>query len=62
MHDTHNMSDDQIRTGLSMMRKFFVPFGVGGALLGSVFLSTVFALIISIFVRTKEGEGAFKSV
>jgi hypothetical protein len=40
-----NMSDDQIKQGLDMMRKFFMPFAIGGMLIMSAILGAVASLI-----------------
>jgi hypothetical protein len=61
MRESNNMTPEQINNALSWMRRFFVPLGVAGALLGSVLLSTIFALIISIFVKTNESEGEIRA-
>lgn len=40
-----NMSDDQVKQGLDMMKKFFIPFAIGGTLIMSAILGAVASLI-----------------
>ena len=51
-----NMPAAQREAAIDMMERFFVPFAVGGAVIGQVFIALVGALIIAIFVRTKPEE------
>ncbi len=40
-----NVSDDQIKQALDMMKRFFIPFAIGGTLIMSAILGAVASLI-----------------
>jgi hypothetical protein len=57
------MSPQDVERMLTTVRRLAMPISVGGVLVSTVFFATIFALIISIFVQTKETSGAeIKSV
>lgn len=58
MRASKQMTTAQMDQAIDWTRKLFVPIAVVSAILGSVLLATLSALIVSIFVRTKEGETA----
>ena len=62
MLQSHNVNPGDINRTVDMMRKFVPISSTGGVLLGNVFFGTIFALIISIFVQTKEEQITVKSV
>ena len=40
-----NMSEDQITQGVEMGKKFFIPFAIGGIIIGSAIMGAISALI-----------------
>ena len=56
------MDPQKITKAMSWARQMFVPFATGGAIIGDVFFATLFALVIGIFVRTKETPDTIKAV
>ena len=61
MH-AQQIDQQKINTGMSMARQWFIPFAVGGTIVGDVLLATIFSLVIGIFARTKPEESAVKAV
>lgn len=53
-----NMSDEQMDTALSMTRKFFIPFAIGGALLMYLIMGVI-ASLIGAAVAKKNPTGPF---
>lgn len=45
------LSSQQIETSLEMMRRYFVPFGLGGAVLGDIAVATLISLGTSAFLK-----------
>jgi len=56
------MDPEKMRNAMSMMKSMFIPFGVGGALLGSVIFALIISLIVGALVKTNEGESGVKAV
>ncbi|HET6400070.1 MAG TPA: DUF4199 domain-containing protein [Candidatus Kapabacteria bacterium] len=56
------MTQQKIDSAMSMTRTMFIPFAVGGSIIGDVFFATLFSLVIGIFARTKEQPDAIKAV
>ena len=56
------MDPEKMQNAISMMKKMFIPFGIGGALFGSVIIALVISLIVGAFVKTKEGESGVRAV
>jgi hypothetical protein len=56
MHASKQMTAAQVDQAIDLTHKLFVPIAVVSAIFGNVVLATLAALIVSIFVRTKEGE------
>ena len=56
------MDPEKLRGAMSMMKSMFIPFGVGGALLGDTIFALIISLIVGAFVKTKEGEAGVKEV
>lgn len=50
-----NMSDEQIEQALSMTKKFFIPFMIGGMVFGYMFFGAILSLIAAA-IPTKKGE------
>jgi hypothetical protein len=40
-----NMSSDQVDQSVAMVRKFFIPFAIGGILIGTALIGAIAALI-----------------
>ena len=57
---TQQIDPEKINKAMSWGRQMFIPFATGGAVIGDVFLGTVFGLILGIFARTKEEPDAIK--
>lgn len=49
------MTEEQIEQGMSITRKFFIPFAALGVLIAFVFFGFIFSLITSAFLK-KEGD------
>lgn len=45
MAENPDMTDEQIDVALSMTRKFFLPFMIGGVIFGTMFFGAIFSLI-----------------
>jgi hypothetical protein len=45
MEAKNNLSEDQVQQSLTMVRKFFIPFAIGGVLIGTAILGAIAALI-----------------
>ena len=45
MEERGNLSDSQIEQGVEFTKKFFIPFAIGGTLLGTLIFGTVASLI-----------------
>ncbi len=56
------MDPEKIAKAMTWARRMFVPFAAGGAIIGDVFFGTLFALVVGIFVRSKEEPEAIKAV
>ncbi|HZK75633.1 MAG TPA: DUF4199 domain-containing protein [Candidatus Kapabacteria bacterium] len=59
---SRQMDPAQMQKAVSMMKQWFVPIAVGGSIIGDVFFSTLFSLILGIFARTKDEPDAIKAV
>ena len=59
---SRQMDPQKISSAMSMARRLFIPFAVGGSVIGDVFFATLFSLILGIFARTKEEPDAIKAV
>lgn len=53
-----NMSDEQMETGLSMTKKFFIPFAIGGILVMFMIVGCISSLI-GAAVAKKNQQGPF---
>ena len=62
MMQSRQMDPQKISSAMSMARRLFIPFAVGGSVIGDVFFATLFSLILGIFARTKEEPDAIKAV
>ncbi|MFI5200965.1 MAG: DUF4199 domain-containing protein [Candidatus Kapaibacterium sp.] len=62
MMQARQMDSQKISNAMSMARKMFIPFAVGGSVIGDVFFATLFSLILGIFARTKEEPDTIKAV
>jgi uncharacterized membrane protein YhfC len=56
------MDPDQIQRAVSITKQWFIPAGVGFALLGDTIFALIISLIVGAFVKTKEGESGVKEV
>ncbi len=56
------MDPTQISNAMAMAKKWFVPIAIVGSVLGSVFLATLFSLLIAIFTRTNPAQEEIKAV
>jgi hypothetical protein len=45
MAENPQLTDEMIEQGITMTKKFFVPFAIGGAIIGNAFLGAIGALI-----------------
>ena len=53
MEERGNLSDSQIEQGVEFTKKFFIPFAIGGTLLGTLIFGTVASLIGAAFAKKK---------
>lgn len=53
MEDRGNLSDSQIEQGVEFTRKFFIPFAIGGTLLGTLIFGAVASLIGAAVAKKK---------
>jgi NADH:ubiquinone oxidoreductase subunit 6 (subunit J) len=56
--ESKNLTDEQMQTGLDMARKFFVPFAIGGILIGFAIIGCISSLI-GAAVAKKNPQGPF---
>jgi len=53
MEERGNLSDSQIEQGVEFTKKFFIPFAIGGTLLGTLIFGTVASLIGAAVAKKK---------
>jgi hypothetical protein len=53
MEDRGNLTDSQIEQGVEFTRKFFIPFAIGGTLLGTLIFGAVASLIGAAVAKKK---------
>jgi len=53
MEERGNLSDTQIEQGVEFTKKFFIPFAIGGTLLGTLIFGTVASLIGAAVAKKK---------
>ena len=58
MESQGKLNDDQIEQALTMTRKFFIPFSIGGILIGYLFLGAIGSLI-GAFIAKKNPNPVF---
>jgi NADH:ubiquinone oxidoreductase subunit 6 (subunit J) len=58
MESQKNLSDEQMQQALDMVRKFFLPFAIGGIVLGFALIGAV-ASLIGAAVAKKNPQGPF---
>lgn len=51
-----NMSEDQMDTAMSITRKYFIPFAIGGILLGFMFIGAISSLIGAAVAKKKPQD------
>ena len=53
MEERGNLSDSQIEQGVEFTKKFFIPFAIGGTLLGTLIFGTVASLLGAAVAKKK---------
>jgi hypothetical protein len=53
MEEKGNLSEDQIEQAMTMTKKFFVPFAIGGILLGTLFIGAIASVIGAAVAKKK---------
>jgi hypothetical protein len=58
MAENPQMTDEMIEQGLSMTKKFLLPFAIGGAIIGTAFMGLI-ASLIGAWIAKKNPEDPF---
>lgn len=61
MEKDGNLSESQIDQALGMTQKFFIPFAIGGALIGYLFMGAIGSLIGAAVARKNPNPTPFES-
>lgn len=61
MEKDGNLSESQIDQAIEMTTKFFIPFAIGGALIGYLFIGTIGALIGAAAAKKNPNPTPFES-